>query len=56
MTLSRKFLCVAASLTACTAPVTPTNSPAKQDFLAANMDPSVNPGQDFFTYANGGWL
>jgi putative endopeptidase len=20
------------------------------------MDPSVNPGQDFFTYANGGWL
>jgi len=56
MTLSRKFLCVAASLTACTAPVTTTNSPAQTDFLAANMDPSVNPGQDFFTYANGGWL
>lgn len=26
------------------------------DFLAANMDLSVNPGKDFFDYANGGWL
>ncbi|HEX9128085.1 MAG TPA: M13 family metallopeptidase, partial [Gemmatimonadaceae bacterium] len=28
----------------------------KTDFLMANIDPTVNPGQDFFTYANGGWL
>src|SRR5579884_234750 len=28
----------------------------RQDFLAANMDTSVNPGDDFFEYANGGWL
>src|SRR5206468_9905266 len=26
------------------------------DFLTANMDPSVAPGDDFFEYANGGWL
>ena len=27
-----------------------------QDFLAAHLDPSVDPGVDFFQYANGGWL
>jgi putative endopeptidase len=34
-----------------TAPQQPT-----QDFLAANLDTSVDPGVDFFQYANGGWL
>ncbi len=28
----------------------------KDDILRSNMDTSVNPGQDFFRYANGGWL
>ena len=28
----------------------------RQDFLIANMDTSVNPGDDFFSYANGGWI
>ncbi|PWT83121.1 MAG: M13 family peptidase, partial [Acidobacteria bacterium] len=28
----------------------------KQDFLAADIDTSVNPGDDFFDYANGAWL
>lgn len=27
-----------------------------QDFLIANVDTSVNPGDDFFSYANGGWI
>src|SRR6476659_4688395 len=27
-----------------------------KDFLAAHMDTSVDPGVDFFQYANGGWL
>ena len=27
-----------------------------QDFLAAHMDTAVDPGVDFFEYANGGWL
>jgi putative endopeptidase len=28
----------------------------KADFLAANLDGSVSPADDFFQYANGGWL
>ena len=32
----------------------PTKS--RPDFLAADMDTSVPPGQDFFEYANGAWL
>jgi putative endopeptidase len=31
-------------------------APRTQDFLAAHMDTSVDPGVDFFQYANGGWL
>ena len=31
-------------------------SSSNQDFLAANMDVSADPGKDFFSYANGGWL
>ena len=27
-----------------------------QDFLSAHLDTSVDPGVDFFEYANGGWL
>lgn len=32
-----------------------TAAPA-QDFLASHLDTSVDPGVDFFEYANGGWL
>ena len=28
----------------------------KPDFLTANIDSSVNPADDFFLFANGGWL
>jgi len=28
----------------------------KKDFLAANLDTTVSPGEDFFLYANGGWI
>ncbi len=31
-------------------------SGVKGDVLATNLDRSVNPGEDFFAYANGGWL
>jgi putative endopeptidase len=35
----------------------PTVPPATgADILASNLDTSVDPGQDFFTYANGSWL
>ncbi|MBS1946127.1 MAG: M13 family metallopeptidase [Bacteroidetes bacterium] len=35
---------------------TSTTSTAPADFLAADMDSSVSPSQDFFEYANGGWI
>ncbi len=31
-------------------------SKAGPDILAANLDTTVNPAQDFFEYANGGWI
>jgi putative endopeptidase len=31
-------------------------SPPYRDFLATNLDTTVAPGEDFFDYANGGWL
>lgn len=31
-------------------------APQSADFLVSNMDLSVNPGTDFFQYANGAWL
>jgi putative endopeptidase len=36
-----------------------TDDPAaseKPDFISANLDTTVSAGEDFFTYANGGWL
>ena len=33
-----------------------TSAPATVDILVSNRDLSVDPGKDFFTYANGGWL
>jgi putative endopeptidase len=58
MSLSQKILCVASVvlIAACNPAFTTMSTPAPRDFLQANIDPSVNPGQDFFTYANGGWL
>src|ERR1035438_9192558 len=40
------FACNQSSTTSGTAP----------DVLASNIDSSINPGQDFFEYANGGWI
>ena len=34
----------------------PSAAQPKQDFLAANIDPTVSPREDFFQYANGGWF
>ena len=30
--------------------------PAAHGIVVANMDPSVKPGDDFYLYANGGWI
>lgn len=35
---------------------TTESSKTKQDILAANLDTTVNPADDFFQYANGGWI
>ena len=32
------------------------SSASKKDVLATNMDTTVDPSQDFFIYANGGWI
>lgn len=45
------FALAAVLTTACN-----NRSGSKPDVLAANMDTSINPGEDFFEYANGGWI
>jgi putative endopeptidase len=44
------FLCACLGAAADPAPQAPA------DFLAADLDPATKPGDDFFDYANGGWL
>jgi putative endopeptidase len=55
--LVRVFLLATALVASCNKPQ-PQAQPVvpKQDFLIPNMDTAVNPGDDFFQYANGGWL
>jgi len=50
------LLSVALAFAAGTACAADAQAPHAQDFLAAHMDTSVDPGVDFFQYANGGWL
>lgn len=45
----------AASSTAAPAATAPTPA-TKPDVVAANVDAAVNPGDDFFAFADGGWL
>jgi putative endopeptidase len=57
MRSTRKAACAAiAFIAACSPSVTTSSAPAQTDFLRANIDTTVNPGDDFFQYANGGWL
>src|SRR3954454_25261752 len=32
------------------------NTSVKKDFLTGNLDTTTSPAQDFFQYANGGWI
>src|SRR5580704_17248759 len=34
----------------------PTEKKEASDFLAENIDTTINPANDFFLYANGGWI
>ena len=48
--------CILLSLTLAGSAQTPA-SPAEQgDILSSNLDRTVDPAKDFFSYANGGWL
>src|SRR5438045_6988199 len=41
------------SIVSCNTHEAKTNKP---DVLAANLDTTINPADDFFDYANGGWI
>jgi len=45
------FLSLCAFLSACN-----THKPMKPDILRANVDTTVNPGNDFYMYSNGEWF
>jgi len=51
----RVFVIVAIFLTSCSNHEINDSSSSK-DFLAANIDSTVSPSEDFFLYANGAWL
>jgi putative endopeptidase len=34
----------------------PSDQTTKPDFLSADIDTTVSPSEDFFLYANGGWI
>src|SRR5215208_6475508 len=50
-----QFLCLAlaVAIASCNDQKSATD---KKDFLAANLDTTVSPAEDFFMYANGGWI
>ena len=55
---TRRSIAFSAVLTLCVAmrgQLLPAQQ-ARQDFLAASIDTTVSPGEDFFQYANGAWL
>ncbi|HET6804999.1 MAG TPA: M13 family metallopeptidase, partial [Frateuria sp.] len=47
---------LSAMLTMASAGAFAADAATPHDFLAAHLDTSVDPGVDFFQYANGGWL
>lgn len=57
--MTKKFItllaCVAL-LTACNNNQQETAAHAKPDVLKSNLDSTANPADDFFQYANGGWI
>jgi putative endopeptidase len=56
LTTSFRVTLLSAALAFACGGATAADAPATQDFLAAHMDTSVDPGVDFFQYANGAWL
>ncbi len=52
-TIAGLFICLLVAATACN---TNTKSTASKDVLAENVDSTIDPGRDFFMYANGNWI
>ncbi len=55
-TTQRTFAFFAALILWTATSAQPTAAQPKQDFLAANIDQTVSPREDFFQYANGEWF
>src|SRR4051812_2352630 len=55
--MNKKFVGIlaAASIFAACNETTPKQA-AKEDIIYSNMDTTVKPSEDFFAYANGGWM
>lgn len=51
-----KKILLAFTTVACITACNNKSATPKPDILAANLDSTVKPGDDFFEYANGGWL
>ncbi|MBS0591532.1 MAG: M13 family metallopeptidase, partial [Proteobacteria bacterium] len=49
-------MAVAISIPGAFAASADTTAPASADVVAANVDTSINPGDDFFAYADGAWI
>ncbi len=58
MPLTRSIICILfiGLLVSACSNTTVSDTPSKKDFLAANLDTTVSPSEDFFEYANGGWI
>ena len=49
-------VCISAALNACNSRSDNSNEKPAEDILASHLDTTVKPSDDFFEYANGGWL
>jgi len=54
--MNRKFIGAVAAVMLMSACNEKTEPAAKPDILLTNIDTTVNPADDFFQYANGGWI
>ena len=54
--MNKKFIVVAVAFAFASCNQPAGKQTARQDILRSNLDTTVKPGDDFFAYANGGWL
>ena len=56
MTITRKFIILSAMTALMAGCTDKKETGTTHDILLSNMDTSVSPSEDFFLYANGGWI